>query len=43
VTPTGCRARLELVPAIGHLGTDSPHDLGGGRPMEVVSIFVIHI
>jgi hypothetical protein len=43
VTPTGCRARLELVPAIGHLGTDSPHDLGGGRPLEVVSISVIHI
>ncbi len=29
-TPTGCRARLELVPAIGHLGNDSPHDLDGG-------------
>ena len=43
VTPTGCPARLELVPAIGHLGTDSPHDFGGGRPTEVVSISVIHI
>ena len=29
-TPTGCRARLELVPAIGHLGNDSPQDLDGG-------------
>jgi hypothetical protein len=43
VTPTGCRARLELVPAIGHLETDSPRDLGGGRLTEVVSISVIHL